>query len=184
MSGTTGWAGSLRCTDARDEPVHTGIAFCLAFILVIVPHPVLRALLAPAPAPDTLLSPQSGRTWSLGAHSSGMPGGRAPERVVSAWRAPAHQVALGVTGGAVRHGRPSWGALHPGAGSQDLGPAGVREKGLCSVVKRKTGRSTRRRLHTVHIPPRPRKLCAGCAAALLSGPRPLLGLLAPAVFPV
>jgi hypothetical protein len=45
--------------------------------------------------------------------------------------------------------------LHPGVGSH--GPAGVREKGLCSVVKRKTGRSTRRRLHTVHIPPRPRR---------------------------
>ena len=148
---------SLRCADARDEPVHTGIAFsCLAFILVIVPHPVLRAvraqLLPTHSSPQHL--PQAHTVTAsaaLGEQSRGMPGGGAPERVVSAGRAPAHQVTMGVTRGTAWRGRrrPFWGASARGSrAAMDM--QGRRDL-VCSVVKRKTGSSTRRRLHTLHI---------------------------------
>ena len=101
-----------------------------------------------AAAPGTLPSPHRA---ALEAQSRGMPGGRVPERVVSAGRAPAHQVTMGVTRGTAWRGRrrPFWGASARGSrAAMDM--QGRRDL-VCSVVKRKTGSSTRRRLHTLHI---------------------------------
>ena len=101
---------------------------------MIVPHPVLRAVRAPAPAPGTLRAPAPAQGTLLSprppgpqprphlGHKAGMPGGRAPESVVSAGRNPAHQVALGVTRSVGWRGwrRPFWGASARLPGSNGL----------------------------------------------------------------